>query len=121
MPVTGVACLLGALSLVGIPPLNGFWSEWLILRGGVASGNILVAAIASFSTLITAGYYLWFAWRVFFGAVPEELAEVQEASWMQRLPIIILAAACIVFGLFPSLMLTFLTPAAEYLSTFLQV
>jgi NADH-quinone oxidoreductase subunit M len=119
MPVTGIACILGALSLVGIPPLSGFWSEWMIFRGGIASGKVLLTAIGSFSTLITAGYYLWFIWRVFFGALPEDLNDVKEVSWTQYLPIIVLAASCILLGVFPGLVLALITPAAEYLSSFL--
>jgi len=120
MPVTGIACLLGAFGLIGVPPLNGFWSELMILRGGFSSGKVLNTVICSFSTVITAGYYLWFVWRIFFGAIPKDLNNVKEASWLQCLPIIILAAACILLGIFPGLALTFITPAAEYLSSFLM-
>jgi NADH-quinone oxidoreductase subunit M len=118
MPMTSVACIIGAFSLIGIPPLNGFWSEWMIFGGGLASGKILVTFLGVASTMITAGYYLWFVWRVFFGATPEGLSEVQDPSFPQLLPILVLAAACILLGLLPGFALAFIRPAAEFLSGF---
>ena len=119
MPVTGIACIIGALSLVGIPTLNGFWSEWMIFGGGVSSGKILITIVGVASTVITAGYYLWFIWRIFFGETPKDLDNVEEAPLLLRVPIVILAASCVILGVLPGLALTFITPAAEYLSSFL--
>ena len=108
MPITCVASLIGALSLAGTPPLNGFWSEWMIFSGGVSSGKILITIIAITSTVITAGYYLWFIWRVFFGTTPKNLGNTKEASWMLRIPIVMLAAIAFVLGIWPDLVLRFI-------------
>ncbi|MFQ6064611.1 MAG: NuoM family protein [Candidatus Bathyarchaeia archaeon] len=120
MPTTSVACLIGAFSLLGTPPLNGFWSEWMIFGGGLASGKGLITIFGVLSTVITAGYYLWFAWRVFFGATPENLNDVEEAPFTLLIPIIILATLSILLGVLPGLVLEYITPAAEYLSSFLS-
>ena len=109
MPITCAATLIGALSLAGTPPLNGFWSEWMIFSGGISSGKILITTIAVVSTAITAGYYLWFIWRAFFGTTPIELENTKEASWMMRIPIIILAVIAIVVGIWPDIVLTLLS------------
>jgi NADH-quinone oxidoreductase subunit M len=109
MPITCAASLIGALSLAGTPPLNGFWSEWMIFSGGISSGKILITTIAVVSTAITAGYYLWFIWRAFFGTTPIELENTKEASWMMRIPIIILAVIAIVVGIWPDIVLTLLS------------
>lgn len=116
MPITSVACTIGALSLVGIPPLNGFWGEWMIFGGGLAAGKVLITILGVAGTMITAGYYLWFVWRVFFGTAPEGLDNVKDPPLMLLIPIVLLAFLCLLLGLSPGLMLTFLTPAAEYLS-----
>lgn len=108
MPITSTASLIGALSLAGTPPLNGFWSEWMIFSGGISSGKILITTIAVVSTAITAGYYLWFIWRVFFGATPKNLGNVKEASWLLCIPIVALAAASFVLGIWPHLILGFI-------------
>jgi len=119
MPTTGIACLIGVFSLAGTPPLNGFWSEWMIFGGGLASGKGWITVIGVLSTVITAGYYLWFAWRIFFGSTPEDLNDVKEAPFTTLIPIIILAALSILLGILPGLALDYLKPAAEYLSSFL--
>jgi NADH-quinone oxidoreductase subunit M len=119
MPITSVACMVGAFSLIGIPPLNGFWSEWMIFGGGLAAGKNLITLLGVVSTVITAGYYLWFVWRVFFGAVPEPLQAVQDPPRQQLVPVVILATLCLVWGVFPGLMLTFIRPAADFLTSFL--
>jgi len=110
MPVVYVAALIGALSLAGTPPLNGFWSEWMIFSGGIFSGKILITTIAIVSTAITAGYYLWFLWRVFFGTTPEKLEiTMREPSWLMRIPMIILAVLAVVIGIWPDIVLRLLS------------
>ena len=119
MPVTGFACLIGIFSLVGAPPLNAFWSEWMIFGGGLASHKIVFTFIGAASTIITAGYLLWFAWRVFFGSVPKGLEDVKESSPLLLIPIVMLASASIILGIWPGLILDIITPAAEFLSSFM--
>jgi len=118
MPITSLAALIGIFSLSGAPPLNAFWSEWMIFAGGLASGKIGFAFIGVASTMVTAGYLLWFAWRVFFGAVPKRLEHVTESSRLLLTPIVILALASIIFGIWPGLLLEYVTPAAETLMRF---
>lgn len=108
MPITCIAAFIGALSLCGTPPLGGFWSEWMIFSGGISSGKFEITLVAIISTVITAGYYLWFLWRVFFRKTPKRLENVEEASWMLRIPIIVLAAAVLLLGLWPDLVLMFM-------------
>ena len=121
MPITGITCLIGTLSLVGLPMLNSFWSEWMIFGGGLSSGKFLITFIGVIGTVITAGYYMRFAWRVFFGAIPEKVSEVKEASLLFRIPLVMLAASIIVLGVLPGLLLEFITPAAEYLLELIQI
>ena len=117
MPTMGIACLIGIFSLVGTPPLNAFWSEWMIFGGGLAAGKGLITIFAVLSTVITAGYYLWFAWRVFFGSIPKRLNRVKEAPFSLRAPVIILATVSVLLGVLPGLVLEYIAPAAEYLSS----
>jgi len=109
MPVTCAASLIGAFSLAGTPPLNGFWSEWMIFLGGFLSGKMVITIVAVVSTAITAGYYLWFLWRVFFGTTPQNLENTVEPSWLMRIPIVILSVIIIVIGIWPSLILQFIS------------
>ena len=116
MPTLGIACLIGVFSLVGTPPLNAFWSEWMIFGGGLAAGKGLITIFGLLSTVITAGYYLWFAWRVFFGSLPKRLNRVKIAPFSSRASVIILATISVLLGVLPGLVLEYITPAAEYIS-----
>jgi len=115
MPITSLTSLIGIFSLSGAPPLNAFWSEWMIFAGGLASGKVGFAFVGVASTMVTAGYFLWFAWRVFFGDVPKRLEHVTESPRILLIPIVILASASIIFGIWPGLLLEYVTPAAETL------
>jgi hydrogenase-4 component F len=53
MPLTGAALGLGTTAIVGLPPFGLFWSEWLLLLGGVRSGNAVWVAVA-IALLLTA-------------------------------------------------------------------
>ena len=50
----------------------------MIFGGGLASGKILITFLGIASTMITAGYYLWFIWRVFFGTIPRNRYQQHE-------------------------------------------
>jgi NADH-quinone oxidoreductase subunit M len=117
MPITGVCCLIGLFSLAGTPPLNAFWSEWMIFGGGINAGKILFSYIGVASTVITAGYFLWFAWRVLFGEVPERFKQIKESNPILLIPIILLAAAAIILGIWPGIALEYIKPAAELVSS----
>jgi len=115
MPVTSLAALIGIFSLSGAPPLNAFWSEWMIFAGGLAAGKAGFAFVGVASTMITAGYLLWFAWRVFFGTTPKRLEHVKESPRLLLVSIIILASASIALGIWPGFLLGYMVPGAEVL------
>jgi len=118
MPITSLSALIGIFSLSGAPPLNAFWSEWMIFAGGLASDKVGFAFVGVASTMVTAGYLLWFAWRVFFGAVPKRLEHVTESPRLLLIPIMILASASIALGIWPGILLEYMGPAAEMLLGF---
>ena len=110
MPVTATVALIGFLTILGVPPTSGFISEFLIFLGSVKSAmeplafqRLIVAIGAVVSTAITAGYTLWTMRRVFFGGLPAEMAEVDEAPFTMTAPLLVLAATSIFLGIFPDL------------------
>jgi hydrogenase-4 component F len=46
LPVSGAVLALGGLAIAGLPPFGLFWSEWLVLLGGVRAGDVAVVAVA---------------------------------------------------------------------------
>ncbi len=68
MPVYAVIFMIVTLSSMGLPPLNGFVGEFLILLGAFKA-NALWAVLAATGVVLGAIYMLWMYQRVFFGPV----------------------------------------------------
>ena len=121
MPHTTVLFLIGAFSISGIPPFNGFASKWMIYQAtyqkAVESGNIgflLVTIIALVTSVLTLASFVKVSQSVFFGQLPKELENVKEVSFGMRLAMGIFALLCVLTGLFPGLVTTYITePAAR--------
>lgn len=58
MPVTMFAYLLGALSVIGAPPLGGLWSKWHLMLGAAEAGHALMIGVFLLSTLLNVAYLL---------------------------------------------------------------
>ena len=106
MPVTMWCFMISALSLVGIPPMGGFVSKWVIAETAVTSGlavfRFLAPAVLLLSALLTAGYLFPIAIDGFFPGHEENSAPVQKdepSAWMV-VPMILLCAAGLCVGLF---------------------
>ncbi len=112
MPVTALCFLVGAAAISGLPPLNGFASELLLYlgfgrallgRSAIAFAGLAGAALALVGGLAAACFAK--AFGVIFLGSPRgpAAAEAHEAKATMRLSMAILAAACALLGLFPSL------------------
>jgi formate hydrogenlyase subunit 3/multisubunit Na+/H+ antiporter MnhD subunit len=111
MPWTAATFLIGAVAISGLPPLNGFVSEFLIFlgafKGGVSAGGAiavplfaLVAGLALIGGLAAACFTKAFG-IVFLGEPrSEQVSHAHEVDWTMRLPMLILAAGCVLIGLF---------------------
>jgi proton-translocating NADH-quinone oxidoreductase chain N len=67
MPVTAVAFLTCAFSVIGIPPFGGFFSKFLVIVGTIKAGQVWVAAVALFTAVLTMFYLLKVFSQVFLG------------------------------------------------------
>ena len=120
MPHTTALFLIGAFSISGIPPFNGFASKWMIYNacfekaGETGSiGYALVTIICLITSVLTLASFVKVSHSVFFGRLPDKLKDVQEVPFGMRLAMGILAALCILTGMFPNFVTRFLTePAA---------
>ena len=71
MPVYATIFLIVTLSSIGLPPLNGFVHEFLILVGAFEA-NVWWGVLASTGVVLGAIYMLWMFQRVFFGEITNE-------------------------------------------------
>lgn len=113
MPITGICFIFGALALVGIPCLCGFFSSQLVFEAIWSSGKWLLI-ITMFGLFCTAGGFLKCAHAVFFGAtcLPDGIhrKDVREAPAAMLLPMLILLVLCILLGVLNKLPLQVLQP-----------
>lgn len=116
MPRTAVLFLIAAIAICGLPPLNGFVSEFLIFGGlynWLYSADLLslLAIVFSVGGLVLIGglALLCFtkAFSIVFLGTPRdnEVHECRETGFWQLLPMFLIAAFIIVIGLFPSMFL----------------
>ena len=110
MPVTGAAFLVGAVAICGLPPLNGFVSEFIIYFTGIQAGITMdggpavaawatVTGLALIGGLAVASFTKVFG-TVFLGEPRSKYAEhAHEAGWGMRVPMMVLATLCLVIGL----------------------
>jgi NADH-quinone oxidoreductase subunit M len=93
IPGFTVVFLIVTLSSVGLPGLNGFVGEFLILAGTFRV-NILYATLATAGIILAAVYMLWMFQRVMFGPVTHEenrhLPDLTAREWTVLVPVLLL-------------------------------
>jgi len=109
MPVIFVTALIGAFAISGIPPFNGFFSKWMIYQGmlelaknaspGYQIWLLICLVLAVFGSALTLASFMKFIHAIFLGRRPGKLDNIQKAPANQWISTGILAALCIVFGL----------------------
>ena len=78
MPFTFAAFLLGALSVIGLPPLGGSWSKWYIALGAADAEQLIFIAVLMISSLLNVAYLIPVFARGFFGPHDEEKAQMAD-------------------------------------------
>ncbi|MBI5330427.1 MAG: hydrogenase 4 subunit B [Betaproteobacteria bacterium] len=127
MPWTAWLTLIGALAIAGLPPLNGFVSEWLLLQAFLLTPGLnqsylnMVIPVAAASVALAAALAAYVMVK-FFGvtflgvARSGAVAKAHEAGWRERLGMIWLAAGCVALGLFPAQVIAALAPVVRLLT-----
>ena len=123
MPWTAGLFTLGAIAIAGLPPLNGFVSEWLVFLGlfdavsanSVASWAAVPAAILLGVTgALALACFVKVCGVVFCGAPRSEVAKhSHECGWQMRGPMLVLGALCMAIGLAPVFVWALVAPAVS--------
>ncbi len=96
MPITAVAFLLCAFSVMGIPPFGGFFSKFLVIQGAVDAGRPWIAGVFVFGAVLTL-LYLWRIFTtIFFG---DAQAPATEGSRLMVVVVALLAVLGLVGGI----------------------
>jgi hydrogenase-4 component B len=125
MPWTWLGFLVGAAAIVGLPPLNGFVSEWLVYQGlflagePVATPRLALLGIPMLALIgaLALACFAKVAGVVFLGT-PRTLhaASAMEGRLGSHAPMLLLAAACVVLGVVPTLGIALVEDAAQQMA-----
>jgi NADH-quinone oxidoreductase subunit M len=115
MPVYATVFVIAMLSSVGLPGLNGFIGEFLILAG-TFQAHPWYAAIAATGVILAAIYLLWLVQRVFFGPLTnEENRNVPDIAWNELAAVVPLIVLMVWIGVHPNTFLKKMTPSVQQL------
>ena len=110
MPLTFIAALIGALSISGIPPFNGFFSKWMVYQGVLQTASeqnhiwqIVINTcllLAVFGSALTLASFMKFIHSIFLGKLPKKLENTKEITFNNWFATMLLSLLCVIFGLF---------------------
>ena len=109
MPLTFFSSLVFALSISGVPPLNGFASKWMIYQGIIDFGNgvglsnklwIVWLGFAVLGSALTLASFIKLIGGIFLSRRKSEFEMVHEVPVLMWIPLVVLALFCLVFGVF---------------------
>ncbi|MES9845068.1 MAG: proton-conducting transporter membrane subunit [Candidatus Sedimenticola sp. PURPLELP] len=101
MPLTMLAFLIGALSIVGLPPFGGTWSKWMLVQGTLDAGIWMLTAVLLLSSLLNVAYLVVIPVRSFFTEPAEPAEGVKEAPLASLLAIGVVVTGCLLLFLWP--------------------
>lgn len=108
MPLTMLAFTIGALGMIGVPPIAGFISKWYLGLGALEVERSWVLAVLVVSGVLNGAYFLPLLYRGWFRAPPAAWGEntdstttsVRESHWMLLWPALFTAALALLVGIF---------------------
>jgi len=113
MPVTFAAALIFAMSISGIPPLNGFASKWMIYQAIIDFGSgaglanklwVIWLGLAVLGSALTLASFIKFIGGAFLGRRRSEFEKVREVPFLMWIPLSLLALMCVGFGVFATIL-----------------
>jgi NADH-quinone oxidoreductase subunit M len=113
-PVMAAVFTVFMLANIGVPGLNGFVSEFLILLGTFITHRWW-AVVAILGVIVAAIYLLWAYQQVFHGVPKPEDEKTRDLSWLERLVVAPLIILIVVLGVYPKPVLDRINPSVNQL------
>jgi len=116
MPVTSGSAVVGALSISGVPPFNGFWSKLIIILAAFQAKNMWAAAALVLTAFLTLMCFVKFQRHAIFGKMSDTVKRSKEAPLPMLMSLVIMGLLCLLIGLFNQNIITsIIAPAQEVL------
>ncbi|HNS86948.1 MAG TPA: hypothetical protein PKH09_08585, partial [Parvularculaceae bacterium] len=123
---TFIAFFIGAMSIVGLPPLGGSWPKFLLMLGAADAGQLAIIGVLIVSSLLNVVYLLSIPVQAFYlepagegekpqgsGAKAIDWRNIEEAPLLCVIPPIITALFALLLFIFADPLYAYLTPIAE--------
>jgi formate hydrogenlyase subunit 3/multisubunit Na+/H+ antiporter MnhD subunit len=117
-PVVAFTLSVAVLGLAGLPPFAGFMSKWQIFAAGVETHNVaidLLVIFAALNSILSLAYYAPIVNAVYRQEPSEAVKGGQALPLTMSIPLIVLAAAIVIIGVWPSLLAWMTGPAGAAL------
>ncbi len=114
MPAYGGILVFSAMSSLGLPGLNGFWSEFLVVRGAWPQYT-LVTALAMFGLLVTGAYVLKAIVKTLHDKLNPRWQGITDISWREAWALIPLMILMLLTGIWPRWILDVINAAANHM------
>lgn len=106
MPITMIAFTIGAISIIGLPPMAGTWSKWYLTIGALEADKLLIVATLMISSLLNIAYLLPIPIKAFFNkstgeSKPWTWAETKEAPLPMLIAMSVTTVGCLVLFFYP--------------------
>jgi multicomponent Na+:H+ antiporter subunit D len=103
MPITMGAFFIASLSIIGLPPLGGFWSKWFLALGTLDTQQYLMLGVLLAGSMLNVAYLLPIPMRAFFSREPGNPGDsgLQEAPPACVAALLVTTAACVALFFFP--------------------
>jgi multicomponent Na+:H+ antiporter subunit D len=98
-PWTAAAMTVALLSLVGVPPLSGFFGKWYVLSAALIEGRWLLAAALVVGSLATIGYSFRIIEKLYFTPVERDDKAPREGGIAPVAACVVMAALLVIIGL----------------------
>jgi multicomponent Na+:H+ antiporter subunit D len=116
MPVTTMAFMIGALSIIGLPPMGGSWSKWYLTLGAIDANQIVFVVVLMISSLLNIAYLMPIPIRGFFSPAADGGSGrngIREAPLFCLVPLCFTALGTVVLFFFADEIYRLLMPLVE--------
>ncbi len=114
LPLTSFLFALGAIAIVGMPPLSGFWAKWSMLTAAANSNMILIIGLVLLVSVVEIVYYFRVVNRIYFFKKEEDV-EPKKPTINAMVSMIVLGILIVTIGFYPDLITSYLHEASESL------
>jgi NADH:ubiquinone oxidoreductase subunit 5 (subunit L)/multisubunit Na+/H+ antiporter MnhA subunit len=105
MPVTAACFWIAAFSISGVPLFNGFVSKEMVFHGAYETGYLIFPIAAWVGAIFTFASFLKLGHSTYLGKPNPEtpVKDARDPGWAMQIPMIVIAAGCLLFGLYSKL------------------